>query len=253
VWLLRRDTTFRRLASEYEFPDGSRRVYCHHVRKTGGTSLFLSFLALGGEDPITVWSRINGDRLRRTISAGLVFASNNPRVLADGSYFFGRSHHPAHLQPLPPRTFTVTVIRDPVARVHSYFDYLVAGDSPDVPGQVLPRERRLADRGFDQFLQRVPRHHLLTQLAMFSEQLDVGEAAERIAACSHVFTTERSAEGLSVLGARLGLTLEPRRVRVTGSRSVLTDGQRERLRAMLEPEYDLLARLETAGVFRHTN
>ncbi len=215
-WELHSDASFRRAAKGYELPDGSKRIYCYHVRKTAGTSLFLSFMALGGEDPMDVWRRLARTRLERTFSAGYTFVSNNRRVLAEGSYFFGRSHRAFADQPLAPRTFTVTILRDPVERVHSYFDYLVAGDPPDMPGKVVDRERLLARDGFDAFLDRVPVWDLLTQLAMFSDRRDVSEAAERIAGCSSVFFTENFADGLAALGTRLQLPLGVRQARVTG-------------------------------------
>jgi hypothetical protein len=249
-WNVRRDPTYRRQAQSYELPDGSRRVYCYHVRKTAGTSLFLSFLALGGEDPLDVWGRTVASPLGRTASGEYSFASNNRAVLAEGAYFFGRSHRPFDLQPLPPKTFTVTVLRDPIGRAHSYFDYLVAGDEPGVPGRVGNRERRLAADGFDTFLDRIPTQGLVTQLAMFSDRLDVSEAVDRIAGCSSVFFTEDFADGLSVLARRLELPLEHRRIRVTGQRSSLSDSQLERLRARLEPEYELLRRLDEGGIAR---
>jgi hypothetical protein len=225
-------------------------VYCYHVRKTAGTSLFLSFLALGGEDPMEVWRRITGSRLQRTRSAGYSFASNDRRVLAEGAYLFGRSHRPFDQQPLPPRTFTITILRDPIERVRSYFDYLVAGDEHDIPGQVANRERRVAQDGFDAFLERVPEPRLLTQVAMFSDRLDVSEAAERIAGCSSVFFTEDFGPELAGLGRRLELPLAGQRVRAASRRSSLTDAQRERLRSRLEPEYELLRRLEQGGIAR---
>jgi len=245
---MRLDPTYRRLANGYRLPDGSRRVYLHHIRKTAGTSLFLSFLALGGEDPMAVWRRINGTRLPRTVSGGYAFVSVHRRLLAEGDWFFGRAHRPVVDQPLPAGTFTVTVLRDPLSRVHSYYDYLVVGDTPDTPGRVAARERALAADGFDRFLDRVPPRHLLSQLHTFSTGLDVSEAVDRVAACSAVFTTEHYDRGLADLGDRLGLALRPQRARVTGQRSTLTGPQRERLREMLAVEYELLDRLAAAGI-----
>jgi hypothetical protein len=245
---MRTDPTYRRLARTFELPDGSRRVYCYHVRKTAGTSLYLSFLSLGGEDPMDVWRRITTSRLPRTVSGGYSFVSNSRRLLAEGAYFFGRSHRAAPDQPLPPRTFTVTVLRDPVERVHSLFDYLVAGDEEGLPGRVAEGGRSVARDGFDAFLDRVPAKDLLNQLTTFSPRQEVSEAADRIAACSTVLFAEDFTDGLVRLGQRLQLPLSPQRVRVTGSRSVLTGPQRERLRSRLEPEYELLRRLEEGGV-----
>jgi len=252
LWAIRRsDPPFQRLAEGFELPDGSRRVYCHHVRKTAGTSLYLSFLALGGEDSMEVWRRITTSRLPRTVSGPYSFASNNRRLLAEGRYFYGRSHRAAADQPLPPKTFTLTVLRDPVERVHSLFDYLVAGDEPGTPGRVADRERTLAGAGFDAFLEGVTPRDLLNQLTMFSRRLDVSEAADRIAGCSSVFFAEDFADGLARLGQRLELPLSPQRARVTTRRSSLTDAQRERLRTRLEPEYELLARLAERGIAPH--
>jgi hypothetical protein len=242
------DPTYRRLAADYRLPDGSRRVYLHHIRKTAGTSVFLSFLALGGEEPMEVWRRINEAELPRTVSGDYAFVSVHRKLLAQGAYFFGRAHRPVQDQPLARGTFTLTVLRDPVARVHSYFDYLVAGDPPDSPGQVMERERRIAFDGFDAFLDRVPERDLLSQLHTFSTSLDVSAAAERVASCSAVLFTERYAEGLAELSDRVGVPLAVHRARVTGDRSTLTPAQADRLRTMLEPEYQLLARLEDAGI-----
>ena len=242
------DYRYRKLAATYAFPDGSRRVYCHHIRKTAGTSLLLAFLSLGGEDPTDVWRRINASRLHRTRSGSYAFASMDDRVISEGAYFFGQSHTSAAQLRLPPDTFTVTILRDPVRRVKSLYDYLVAGDDPGSPGRVGLHERALALDGFDAFLERIPRRHLLNQLWMFSTKLDPAEAAARIASCSSVFFTEDYAESLPKLGDRLGLELPVLRARVTTTRSELTDQQAERLRRRMEPEYKLLERLADAGI-----
>jgi hypothetical protein len=113
---------------------------------------------------------------------------------------------------------------------------------------VANRNRLLAQDGFDAFLERVPVQGLLTQLAMFSDRLDIAEAAERIASCSCVFFTEDFAAELVGLGRRLDLPLATQHARIASRRSLLTDGQRERLRSRLEPEYELLRRLEEGGI-----
>jgi hypothetical protein len=242
---LRLDSSYRRLARSYRLPDGSRRVYCYHVRKTAGTSLGFSFLALGDEDPLEVWRRMTTSRLRRTVSGPYAFAAYVPFVLSEGAYFFGRSHRSYDDQPLPEGTFTVTVLRDPLDRVHSYFDYLVAGDWL---GRLGGRERRRATGGFDAFLERVPDRNLLNQLATFSKQLDISEAVERIAGCSCVLSTSNFSRGLADLGRRLELPLAEHRVRVTTTRSSLSEEQRDRLLVRLQPEYEFLRRLESEGV-----
>jgi hypothetical protein len=245
---LRGERRYRELAADLRLPDGSRRIYLHHLRKTAGTSLTLSFLALGGEDPVEVWRRITPARLGRTVSGPYPFVFNHRGALAEGAYLFGRAHLPAAAVRLPPRTFTITVLRDPVRRVHSFYDYLVQGDDPDWPGPVPEYQRRWAVDGFDAFLDRVPRRHLLTQLATFSPGYDPDEAARAVGACSAVFLTERFADGLADLATRLDLPLVVHRARVTPARSTLTGAQVDRLRELLAPEYRLLGRLAEAGV-----
>ena len=245
---LRTDPTYRELAAGFELADGSRRVYCYHVRKTAGTSLFLSFLALGGEDPHDVWRRLNSDPLQRTVSGRYAFASDHPKVIAEGAYLFARSHRDFDSVTLPPETFTVTVLRDPLRRALSLYEYLVAGDAPDAPGRVSEHQRSWARDGLDRFLDQVPDRHLLNQLATFSSRLDVGEAAERIGSCSSVFFTEGFTDGMHELGGRLGLPLEVQRARVSSVHCEPTVEQLDRLHARLDPEYRLFHRLERAGM-----
>lgn len=240
----RHDPEYRRLCDGYRLADDAKRVYCFHIRKTGGTSLARSFLTLGGEEVEEVHRRIEASRLKRTISDGYAYVAHNKTLLEEGQYFFGWSHIPAHALELPPSTFTVTVLRDPVRRAVSYYNYLVHGDEPGTQFPVPQHERELARDGFDAFLDRAPRRELMRQLFTFSRNFDVGEAEQRIRGCSFVFSSESYDEGLAELARRLELPLLSRHDRVTPKSSAPTTGQLERLREMLEPEYELFRRID---------
>lgn len=240
------DRRYRSLTRDLELPDGSRRVYHYHVRKTGGTSLNGSFMTLGHEDPQAVERRIARSALHRTISGRYTFAAHHRRVLEEGAFFFGWSHLPSHRLRLPPETFTVTVLRDPVKRVLSHYNYLRAGDSPGTAFPAPASERRLAAGGLSGFIDELPRRDLLRQLFMFSRRYDVSEAVDRLLGCSAVLRTETFDADLAALGRRLALPLVSRHDRVSGSATAPTAAELDRLREELEPEYELLRRLAPA-------
>jgi Sulfotransferase family len=238
-----KEPAYRRLARAVHLPDGVRRVYCHHIRKTAGTSLHHSFLALAGEAPLEVERRIEAAPLHRTISGPYPFVAHQRRLLAQGHYLYGWSHLPAHRVTLPPRTFTVTILRDPVDRIVSLFSYLREGDAPGTPFSVPPAERTMARGDLSLFLSELPKKDLLRQLFTFSARFDVGEAADRIAACSCLLLTDDYESGVTALAQRLELPLAIRRARSTGTRVQLSDTERAHLRELLEPEYELMRRL----------
>jgi hypothetical protein len=230
-------------------PDGSRRIYLFHVRKTAGTSLVRSFLALGGEDPSAVEHRISNSLLSCTRSGQYVVTCGRG-ALQQGDYFFGWSHMAGHHLRLPSRTFTIALLRDPVARVLSYYRYLVAGDAVqgDMAWRVQNDERSLAGQNFWDFLENVPAELLLNQLYMFSARFNVSEAVEKILGCSAIMMTETYKRDLHNLALTLGLALEYRRERITAlTKAPLEENQLDALRDRLAAEYELLERLRASG------
>jgi hypothetical protein len=231
------------------------RVYHHHVRKTAGTSLNAAFWALGGLD-----LRAMSDR-QEAEGNGLRFVRGNPRLIEAGDYFYANSHQPAHALTLPPATYTVTILREPAARVLSYYRYLLwARRNPDARAEepfideVVTEssflDRRLSLRrrepSFSEFLDRVPVEHLLAQLHMFSARLDPAEAAENALRCSAVCFTETYSEDLRRIGSELRLDLKVRRERSFGEQVQLSAGEQELLRERLAPEHTMVDRVREA-------
>jgi hypothetical protein len=230
-------------ASPVSLPRGTRRIYHHHVRKTGGTSLNRAFLTLGGEDPATVHRRMRG-ALHVAESGGLRFVAHDRVLLREGEYFYGWDHAPAWSIELPSETFTITVLRDPVARLLSLYRYLAdAGSDRGEPFRAGRLERMSASRGLGQFLDQVDKSDALNQLHMFSPTYSVTEAADRIRKCSAWFMTEHYDAGISALGSVLGLALPMRWDRRSTSPDVIAVRERDRMLELLEPEYNLLRAL----------
>jgi hypothetical protein len=201
-------------------------------------------MALGGEDPATVHERLAATPGNRTVSNGYTFVAHSPELIADGSYFYGWSHQPIHELRLPSRTFTVSVLRDPIKRVCSHYQMLLFGTETPYPFAHPPEEADAAKQGFEHFLGVLPREDLLRQLFMFSKTFDIDEAIERLRACSHVFFTERYEEGLAALAAKLHLPLTMRRERTSARRVELSPDHQDLLREQLQPEYEMISRFD---------
>jgi hypothetical protein len=100
------------------------RIYQYHVRKTAGTSLDSSFWALGGAE-VEEASRREETEAVKPGEPHLRFVRHDPELIARGDYFYASSHLPMYAVTVPPGTFTVTILRDPAARVISYYRYLL--------------------------------------------------------------------------------------------------------------------------------
>jgi hypothetical protein len=100
------------------------RIYHYHVRKTAGTSLDSSFWALGGA-AVEAASRREETEAVEPDEPHRRFVRHDAELIARGDYFYASSHLPLHQVKVPAETFTVTILRDPAARVISYYRYLL--------------------------------------------------------------------------------------------------------------------------------
>jgi hypothetical protein len=229
-------------ARRHTLPAPYRRIWFFHVRKTAGTSLYKSFLGLGGEDPAVVEQRF--DPVTHSARSGdymYLFVGRNRFLTMRSRYFFGYGHGPIWRVSLPADTFTLTILRDPVERVLSLYRYL--SDERSDRGERIPapaQEREWAKDGFRAFIERIPERDLLMQLWMFSPDYDPKEAARAIRALSMYFFTESYNEGVTALSSRLGLALPQRTDRVSLPVDPPRHDEIELLRKRLEPELELV-------------
>lgn len=234
------------LTDAYSFGDGYKRIYHYHIKKTGGTSLNNIFLMTASsfispdarrEDAAVLYNTIA--QHHRVIRDDKILVAWNKALIESGRYFYAHSHVPQHNLHLPDKTFTVTCLRDPIKRVISRYNQLMYYKEYQVAHPGMRRAGPWLGETFSDFLDRVPRDELLFQLYMFSKTYDVQESFENICGCSYFFVTEDFAPAIGELSARLGIPLEPIHMRKADKSYPVTDAERERLREVLEPEYQL--------------
>lgn len=242
----------RRHGSKYTIAGRYRRIYHYHVRKSAGTSLNSAFWGLAGLDLNAIGHHI------RVCKNGYVFVRHNRTLIERGDYFYANGHHPAYTLELPRDTFTITILRDPLKRVLSYYRYLrwardvpaAAKQEPALKGswKGLRRELGWLGRSFGEFLTRTPREHLMAQLNMFSPSYNIAEAVERIGQCSAVSFTEQFGDGLQLLGQQLQLPLTERHERRFAFEYTPSANELDQAREILEPEDQLIAEVKRAVI-----
>lgn len=234
-----------RTAQSVPLPEGFARVYHHHIRRTGGTSLNAAFYATGGADFSEKEPLLASQGWM--VHGGRIFVAHNKFLIDRGSYFFARSHSPAHELRLPPRTFTVTILRDPVERVVSHYNVLAEWERSDVRHPSRAIEGPWLGASFSDFLTRIPREHLLRQLYTFSAGFSLDEAQAALSRLDAVLMNEDYAAGLAALAARLGLDLAVFREKASVAGAPVGASDLDRLRELMEPEYALIARIRGGG------
>jgi hypothetical protein len=170
-----------------------------------------------------------------------VFVAGEKRLIEEGHYFFASSHIPAHELKLPPATFTVTALRDPVERVLSHYNMLLSQKASG--DRAFVKEGHWLGASFGEFVENLPKEHLLRQVYTFSRTFDPDEAYENIVRCNAWFLTENLDAAATELSALVGLQLAATRANRSKVRLPVPAAQLHRLRELLEPEIALFERL----------
>jgi hypothetical protein len=232
----------KRLASVYRIAGRYKRIYFWHIRKTGGISLSSAMLGVACEDGATALRQL-ADAHGRLILGDKVFVGWNVYLIEQGHYYYGFSHMPMHRITLPPETYTITCLRDPVKRVVS--DYRMAKERAKSE-TTATFKRRYGGRvgSLTEYFTQSPRKDLLRQIYMFSESLSVDEAAERIAGCNRFFFTNELSDAIVRLGEELGEPLQSKHENKGKAPVEIDQAELDDLREMLEPEYRLFEQLQ---------
>jgi hypothetical protein len=230
----------RRPRSDYLIGGKFRRLYHYHIRKTAGTSLNAAFWQLAGVDFLKFGTRT------KVVKNDLIIVRGEKKEIERGHYFYASSHIPAHELKLPEDTFTITILRDPMDRLLSYYQYLLWARHDPLADTQEPFFKELApeianlENGFVGFLENTPKEHLLRQLFMFSSNYDVSEATARILACSAVGFCESFVQFLNYISECLDLVLKVKEKRRFSYGFRLSATEFNEAREILEPEFRLV-------------
>ena len=254
-----------KLQTTYQLPEGKRRIYHYHIRKTAGTSLNVAFFSEHGSDESKdVHRRLSKNRFNlRAINRDEVFVGWDPNLLAGGNYYYGFSHIPMHEIEVPKDTYTVTIFRDPVKRLTSHFNMLfhhiktadtVTTDHAlpadiNYSAAVVNQEKAFASLDLDQFLDKVPKLHSQRQLYMFSKSFNVDEACENVMGLDCVMFTESFSEDIKRLAADLNRKLEVHREKSYTNKCIPSPEQISRMTEMMHAEYQMLERVKANHPF----
>lgn len=223
------------------------RVYHVHVRKCGGTSTNRTVLAFLSGDPGAYDLLASRADHRLEFSGRPVVGWSRP-LLERGAFWYGFSHIPFHALRLPPRTFTFTVLRDPVDRVVSHFnmtkEYLESG----APHPSLADEGRWAAGSLRSFVERAPVEHLMNQLYMFDRDMNRARALDRLRTVSRVVMLDDYPALIEHLNYRFSLELPVSHLRQGKDRAGLSQEDRGILASRLEEEYRLLEDVRREGL-----
>ena len=220
-------------------------IYHYHIRKTGGTSINFAFLSHSdAPDLDNFYRKLARKKNSRLIANERVFVGWNKRLIEGGKYFYAFSHTPAHELQIPKNTFTFTCLRDPARRVISHYKMLRYYQENNIAHPCMRVEGAWLGDSFDDFLENIPKNHLMNQLYMFSKNYNIEEAEARIRACSYYFFTENMKQGIADLATQLNLELPLSHQKKYDIDWHIGESQMAYLKEKLALEYRLIEKLQ---------
>jgi len=241
------DRPFRVLCAEQMRRNEFRRIYHYHIRKTAGTTINYAFLSNFAEGDLdATWTKLFEAPGYRLVTRGKVIVACNRRLINQGCYNYGFSHMPFHAVRPPRDTFTFACFRDPVKRVISHYNMLRYFETNGIDHSCMVLDGTWLGKSFRDFLNNAPRSHLLNQLYMFSKRFSIDEAVRNIRTLSYFMFTEDLIAGLQEISRRLSILLPVSNQKQYGHKETIDEESLTELRRLVQPEYELLARLRAS-------
>lgn len=219
-------------------------IYHIHIRKTGGSTINFAFLSNGEHKNTEAFYEelANKDNHKITIR-NKTFVGWNRDIINKGNYSYAFSHFPLHELNLKKHIYTITCFRDPLKRVVSHYKMLMYFKENNISHSCMKTEGKWLGDNFDDFLNNLPKHHLLNQLYMFSKNYEIDEAVINIKTVNKVLLTENLERDLKDLERTTNWKLPISNQKKYDYNIEITDKQINKLKEMLSPEYEMLKQI----------
>lgn len=219
-------------------------IYHVHIRKTGGTSINYSFLEQIDKDAKTIYDELIKKENHRLIKDDKVLVGWNKQFINQGYFTYAFSHIPLHELSLNPDTFIFTCMRDPARRVISLYNMLRFYEINEINHPCMKTQGKWLGDSFDYFLNTIPKEHFLNQIFMFSKNIEINEAFDKLCSLNHIVFTETLSQDMTDLGQKLNLDLSISNQKSYGHKENISESQKSKLIELLEPEYKLIEMLK---------
>jgi Sulfotransferase family len=228
----REEAKVKRIISNSE-----RSIYHIHIRKTAGTTINYAFLNNSNQNDVeTFYENLAIKYNHRLIGGDKVFVGWNKKIINSERYSYAFSHIPLHQLKFSKNIFLFTCLRDPVKRVVSHYNMLMHFRIKNIKHKCMKTEGKWLGHSFINFINNIPKEHLLNQLYTFSETFDVDEAVNRISTLNMVLFTDHLEEGLKELGARINWNLTISNQKSYGHKEFINHNEMDILKKVLKEE-----------------